>query len=359
MSADDVASHKAWITEIEKVKKCKIGFPIIGDEKRAVSAAYGMLDQTHLVADMPMTLRSVFFIGPDKKIKLILTYPASTGRNFDEVVRCLDSLQLAVSHKVATPADWKIGSQCCLLPTLTDEEAKAYPDMKVLSASCKLRMVPCPLGAAAKKDKKKPAEQQTKMTKEEKDAKKAAEKAAKDAIKKEKACIKEGGKKGQDIEGMAAMGTKWANVNLIEPQGSMEHLRMAFKAMIKEVDPEGDDRKGGAFPFGKMIFSAGDASLSAIIHVPAAEAEVIDIADWCDFVFKATGDKAKPTSDPTIWEFFQKADADNNKFPLKDRDVVIGQSFLYLKNKNLVLDDDSDDEDYSGAANLGAVSADY
>ena len=117
-------------------------------------------------------------------------------------------------------------------------------------------------------DAEKPA-QQTKMSKEEKEAKKKAEKAAKDAVKKEKACIKEGGKKGQDVEGMAAMGTKWANVNLIEPQGSMEHLRMAFKAMIKEVDPEGEDRKGGAFPFGKMLFSAGDASLAAIIHVPA------------------------------------------------------------------------------------------
>ena len=88
---------------------------------------------------------------------------------------------------------------------------------------------------------------------------------------------------------------------------------------------------------------------------------MIDLKEWAEFTFESTGIKATPTDDPTVMEFFMKADADNNKFPLKDRDVVIGQSFLFLKNRNLVLDDDSDEEDYSAAAGLGANAdtADY
>jgi len=106
-----------------------------------------MFDQTLLdSAGMPLTLRAVFIIGPDKKIKLIIIYPASTGRNFDEILRVIDSLQLTLERKVATPADWKRGDDVTLLPNLSEDDAKKlYPDFKVVNASCKLRMTSDPV----------------------------------------------------------------------------------------------------------------------------------------------------------------------------------------------------------------------
>lgn len=97
---------------------------LVGCHKQ-ISMLYGMLDQTHLdQVGLPLTVRSVFFIGPDKKIKLILTYPASTGRNFAEVIRCIDSLKLATEKKVATPVDWNRGDDVCILPSVTEDEAR-------------------------------------------------------------------------------------------------------------------------------------------------------------------------------------------------------------------------------------------
>mmetsp|Transcript_25722 Transcript_25722/g.50684 ORF Transcript_25722/g.50684 Transcript_25722/m.50684 type:complete len:223 (+) Transcript_25722:26-694(+) len=145
VSVDTAEEHKAWIQEINKSQGTDVQFPIFGDETKKIALAYGMLNQTDLDKDgLPLTVRSVFIIGPDKLVKLIITYPAATGRNFDEVIRVLDSLQMTVSHKVATPANWKQGEDCMLLPGVSDEDAAKFEGLKVISASCKLRQVPCP-----------------------------------------------------------------------------------------------------------------------------------------------------------------------------------------------------------------------
>ena len=104
-------------------------FPIIADPDRRISCLYGMLNQEHLEdSGLPLTVRSCFIIGPDRKIKTIISYPASTGRNFDEILSFIDSLQLAISHKVATPADWTSGKDVVVLPSVpTDEARKLFP----------------------------------------------------------------------------------------------------------------------------------------------------------------------------------------------------------------------------------------
>jgi alkyl hydroperoxide reductase subunit AhpC len=110
LSVDAVDNHGKWIKDINEIVGCTVDFPIIADSDRKISCLYGMLSQEHLAdTGMPFTVRSVFIIGPDRKVKASINYPASTGRNFDEILRVLDSLQLAVSHKVATPADWTKG----------------------------------------------------------------------------------------------------------------------------------------------------------------------------------------------------------------------------------------------------------
>jgi thioredoxin-dependent peroxiredoxin len=121
ISVDDVASHKGWIGDIEDTQKTTMNFPIIGDPDRKVSNLYGMI---HPDANDTLTVRSVFFIDPNKKVRAMITYPASTGRNFDELLRVLDSLQLTDSHKLATPANWKYGDDCVIVPAVTDEQAK-------------------------------------------------------------------------------------------------------------------------------------------------------------------------------------------------------------------------------------------
>merc|ERR1739848_904967 len=124
-SCDDVESHNGWVGDIEKYAGNKVWYPIIDGKNREVAEAYGMLDpDLKDSAGMPLTVRSVFIISPDKKIKLIITYPASTGRNFAEVIRCIDSLQLAPKHGLATPQNWQPGQQCVVLPSVSDEEAK-------------------------------------------------------------------------------------------------------------------------------------------------------------------------------------------------------------------------------------------
>jgi alkyl hydroperoxide reductase subunit AhpC len=117
VSVDDVDSHKRWIGDIEDTQKTKMNFPILGDADRKVSNLYEMI---HPEANDTLTVRSVFVIDPKKKVRLMLTYPASTGRNFDEILRTIDSLQLTDSHSVATPANWTQGGDCVIVPSLQD-----------------------------------------------------------------------------------------------------------------------------------------------------------------------------------------------------------------------------------------------
>lgn len=125
LSVDPLADHEAWAKDIEETQGAALNFPLLADADRTVSSLYGMI---HPNASDTMTVRSVFIIGPDKKIKLTLTYPASTGRNFDEVLRVIDSLQLTAKHKVATPANWKDGQDCIIVPAVSDGDAeKMFP----------------------------------------------------------------------------------------------------------------------------------------------------------------------------------------------------------------------------------------
>lgn len=121
LSVDPVEDHKAWSKDIEETQGIAPNFPIIADSDRAVADLYDMI---HPNADNTLTVRSVFVIGADNKVKLTITYPASTGRNFDEILRVIDSLQLTAKHSVATPVNWKSGEDVIIVPAISDEEAK-------------------------------------------------------------------------------------------------------------------------------------------------------------------------------------------------------------------------------------------
>jgi len=114
ISVDPMDSHKGWIQDINETQHTTVNFPLIADEDRKVAELYDMI---HPNAEEKGTVRSVFIISPDKKIKLTLTYPASTGRNFNEILRVIDSLQLTAYHKVATPVNWEVGEDCVILPS--------------------------------------------------------------------------------------------------------------------------------------------------------------------------------------------------------------------------------------------------
>ena len=125
LSVDPLKDHHAWSKDIEETQGAQLNCPLLADADKKVSNLYGMI---HPNASDTMTVRSVFIIGPDKKLKLSLTYPASTGRNFDEILRVIDSLQLTAKYKVATPVNWKHGQDCIIVPAVTDAEAdKAFP----------------------------------------------------------------------------------------------------------------------------------------------------------------------------------------------------------------------------------------
>ena len=141
VSVDPLVSHQGWIKDINETQSCTMNFPIIADEKREVANAYGMI---HPNADTTATVRSVFVIGPDKKIKLTLTYPASTGRNFLEILRVIDSLQLTSQHKLATPADWKQGNDCIVVPAVSDADAEKLFPKGVRKIKPYLRYTPQP-----------------------------------------------------------------------------------------------------------------------------------------------------------------------------------------------------------------------
>lgn len=121
ISVDSVESHKDWIPDINETQGTTVNFPIIADPDRKVADLYGMI---HPNAGDTVTVRSVFIIGPDKKIKLMITYPQSVGRNFAELLRVIDSLQLTAKHQVSTPADWKNGDDVIIIPAVSDEAAK-------------------------------------------------------------------------------------------------------------------------------------------------------------------------------------------------------------------------------------------
>jgi len=141
LSVDGLESHEKWIKDINETQDTTVNFPIIADEDRKVSDLYDMI---HPNASTNLTVRSVFVIGNDKKIKLMITYPASTGRNFDELLRVIDSLQLTAYHKVATPANWQNGDDCVIVPAVTNDQIpvlfpKGYTEIKPY-----LRMTPQP-----------------------------------------------------------------------------------------------------------------------------------------------------------------------------------------------------------------------
>ena len=141
LSVDPLKDHEKWAEDIKDTQGYALNFPLIADPERKVANLYGMI---HPNASDTLTVRSVFVIGPDKKIKLMLTYPASTGRNFDEILRVIDSLQLTAEHQVATPVNWQAGEDVIIVPAVSDEEAKKkYPGgWKALRPY--LRIVPAP-----------------------------------------------------------------------------------------------------------------------------------------------------------------------------------------------------------------------
>ncbi len=141
VSVDDVTSHNRWIPDIEKVNNVDMNFPIIADENRQVAELYDMI---HPNASEKATVRSVFIIGPDKKVKLTLTYPMAVGRNFNEILRCLDALQLNANYSVATPADWKQGDDVIVTLNVATEDIPAKYGVEPEMKTSYLRYIPQP-----------------------------------------------------------------------------------------------------------------------------------------------------------------------------------------------------------------------
>ncbi len=134
-------SHRGWTKDINETQNCTVSYPLIADPEKKVAMLYDMI---HPNALDNMTVRSVFVIGPDKKVKLMLTYPASCGRNFDELLRVVDSLQLTAKYKVATPVNWKEGQDCIITPAVSDDEAKSLFPKGFKAVKPYLRYTPQP-----------------------------------------------------------------------------------------------------------------------------------------------------------------------------------------------------------------------
>ena len=141
LSVDALESHEGWIKDINETQNVEVNFPLIADENKAVAEAYDMI---HPNASEKATVRSLFIIGPDKKIKLIISYPASTGRNFTEILRVIDSLQLTAYHSVATPADWKDGEDVVVIPAIKTEDIPAKFPKGFTEIKPYLRLTPQP-----------------------------------------------------------------------------------------------------------------------------------------------------------------------------------------------------------------------
>lgn len=141
LSVDSLEAHTGWINDINDTQNVEVNFPLIADENREIAEAYDMI---HPNASEKTTVRSLFVIGPDKKIKLMITYPASTGRNFQEILRVIDSLQLTAYHSVATPADWNDGEDVVVLPAIKSEDIPAKFPKGFTEIRPYLRMTPQP-----------------------------------------------------------------------------------------------------------------------------------------------------------------------------------------------------------------------
>jgi len=141
VSVDPLESHQGWVNDINDTQGTTVNFPIIADPERTVSDLYGMI---HPNASDTVTVRNVFVIGPDKKVKLIIVYPQSTGRNFQEILRVLDSLQLTAKYSVSTPADWKDGDDVIIAPAINDEDAKTKFPKGFKTLRPYLRLTPQP-----------------------------------------------------------------------------------------------------------------------------------------------------------------------------------------------------------------------
>ncbi|CAN5312662.1 peroxiredoxin [soil metagenome] len=141
LSVDPLDSHEGWANDIEETQGSKVNFPMIADDDRKVSDLYDMI---HPNADDTFTVRSVFVIDPNKKVRLTLTYPASAGRNFDEILRVIDSLQLTSNYSVATPVNWKDGDDCIIVPSLSDDEAREKFPAGFETVKPYLRLTPQP-----------------------------------------------------------------------------------------------------------------------------------------------------------------------------------------------------------------------
>ena len=145
LSVDGLGEHQAWLGDIAETQGIELNFPLIADADRTVSNLYGMIAPA---AENTHTVRSVYVIGPDKKVKLMITYPPSTGRNFDEILRVIDSLQLTANYKVATPADWKHGEDVIIVPTVSNAEAEQIFPLGFTEIKPYLRTTPQPNLAA-------------------------------------------------------------------------------------------------------------------------------------------------------------------------------------------------------------------
>ena len=141
LSVDSATSHTGWISDINETQSATVDYPILADQDKAVSDLYGMI---HPNASNSLTVRSVFIIDPARKLRLQITYPASTGRNFDEILRVIDSLQLTDNHSVATPVNWKDGDDCVVVPAISTEDAKVKFTKGVTEIKPYLRMTPQP-----------------------------------------------------------------------------------------------------------------------------------------------------------------------------------------------------------------------
>ena len=141
LSVDPLGAHKDWANDIKETQGHALNFPLIADSDHKVSDLYDMI---HPNANDTMTVRSVFIVGPDKKVKLIITYPASTGRNFDEILRVIDSLQLTANYSVATPVNWKQGEDVIIVPAVSDHDAKEKFPKGFITIKPYLRVTPQP-----------------------------------------------------------------------------------------------------------------------------------------------------------------------------------------------------------------------
>jgi len=150
LSCDDVESHKGWLADIQAYGGVEINYPILADKSRDLAVLFGMLDPDLKDADgLPVPVRKVFVIGPDRKVKLTITYPPPTGRNFDEILRVVDGLQLTAKHSCATPCDWKSGDKVVILPAVSDADAaikfpKGFEKKALPSGKGYLRFTPDP-----------------------------------------------------------------------------------------------------------------------------------------------------------------------------------------------------------------------